>query len=307
MLKLDRLLSITMALLNTKRVGAAELAERFEVSLRTIYRDMESINQAGIPIASFAGQDGGYEIMEGYRLERQSLSLDDFASIYSALRGIQSAADNQDVAGLLDRIGALIPAKSDQKATLSMDLHWLSTPAEKEKIRLLHATIKQNRLLSFEYMDFHGQETKRAIEPMGVYIKGYAWYVWGYCLTRLDLRVFRLSRINHIQQLQETFIRRNMELEDSPNKWVQQDTEPQIEAVLRFNASMKTRVRDVFEPDQIEVEQDGSMKVTCRYFTKEAVLRQVLSYGTEVKLVEPQEIVFQLRSHLAAISRMYEE
>ncbi|RCW48314.1 putative DNA-binding transcriptional regulator YafY [Paenibacillus prosopidis] len=307
MLKLDRLLSITMALLNTKRVGAAELAERFEVSLRTIYRDMESINQAGIPIASFAGQDGGYEIMEGYRLERQSLSLDDFASIYSALRGIQSAADNQDVAGLLDRIGALIPAKSDQKAALSMDLQWLSTPAEKEKIRLLHATIKENRLLSFEYMDFHGQETRRTIEPMAIYIKGYAWYVWGYCLTRLDLRVFRLSRINHLQQLQETFIRRNMELEDSPNKWVQQDAEPQVETVLRFKASMKTRVRDVFDPSQIEVEEDGSMKVTARYFTKEAVLKQVLSYGTEVKLIEPQEMVFQLRNHLAAISRLYDE
>lgn len=306
-MKLDRLLSITMSLLNTKRVSAAELAERFEVSLRTIYRDMESINQAGIPIASFAGQDGGYEIMEGYRLERQSLSLDDFASIYSALRGIQSAVDNQDVTGLLDRIGALIPANLDHKSTLSMDLQWLSRPSEKEKIRLLHATIKDNRLLSFEYMDFHGQETRRKIEPMGIYIKGYAWYVWGFCLTRLDLRVFRLSRINHLQQLQETFVRRNMVLEDSPNKWVQQDTEPQIEAVLRFHASMKTRVRDEFEPNQIVVEEDGSMKVTARYFTKEAVLKQVLSYGTEARLVEPQEIVSLLRSHLVAIASLYEE
>ncbi|WJH35793.1 HTH domain-containing protein [Paenibacillus sp. CC-CFT747] len=106
-MKLDRLLAITMTLLNKTRVSAAELAERFEVTPRTIYRDMEAINLAGIPIVSFAGSDGGYEIMPGYRLDKQLLSMDDFSSIISALRGARSATESTELDRLLERIGAL--------------------------------------------------------------------------------------------------------------------------------------------------------------------------------------------------------
>ncbi|WP_028609822.1 helix-turn-helix transcriptional regulator [Paenibacillus harenae] len=304
-MKLDRLLAITMALLNKKRIGAAELAERFEVSLRTIYRDMEAINASGIPIASFAGLDGGYEIMEGYRLERQSLSLDDFSSIYNALRGVHAVSDDQDIAGLLDRIGALIPSEKEA-GTLNMDLQWLSTPADKEKIRLLHGAIKECRLVAFDYMDYYGQETGRRIEPMGIYLKGYAWYVWGFCLTRLDLRVFRLSRMNQLERQQEVFARRSLVMEDSPGKWQQQETEPEVEVTIRFNVSMKTRVRDEYEPDRIIAMEDGTIKVAARFYSKEAALRRVLGYGTQAKIIEPAELVEQMRNHLSELALLYQ-
>ncbi|MBD2871736.1 helix-turn-helix transcriptional regulator [Paenibacillus arenilitoris] len=306
-MKLDRLLAITMALLNKKRIGAAELAERFEVSLRTVYRDMEAINAAGIPIASFAGLDGGYEIMEGYRLERQSLSLDDFSSIYNALRGMQSVSNDQDIAGLLDRIGSLIPAgKAEEGGTLNMDLQWLSKPADKEKIRLLHGSIKESRLVAFDYMDYYGQETGRRIEPMGIYLKGNAWYVWGYCLTRLDVRVFRLSRINRLERLQEGFSRRPLVLEDSPVKWPQEH-EPRIEATLHFNQSMKTKVRDEFEPEQITALEDGTIKVIARFYSEEAALRRALGYGKDAVIVEPKKLVDAMKAHLADLARLYQQ
>ncbi|GIP28978.1 hypothetical protein J23TS9_41080 [Paenibacillus sp. J23TS9] len=135
-MKLDRLLAITMILLNQPRVSATELAARFEVSLRTIYRDMDAINQAGIPIVSFAGSDGGYEIMSGYRIDKQVLSLEDFSSICTALRGARSATDSTDIDGLLDRIGALMPAPGSLISISSghVDLDFQPEPMVKEKI-----------------------------------------------------------------------------------------------------------------------------------------------------------------------------
>lgn len=109
-MKLDRLLSITMALLGSrKRLTAEDLAERFEVSLRTVYRDIETLSQAGIPIISYPGPDGGYEIMPSYRLDKQMLTLEQLYSLYSAVRGIQTATDNPDLTGLLEKIRLSCP------------------------------------------------------------------------------------------------------------------------------------------------------------------------------------------------------
>lgn len=130
-MKLDRLLAITMTLLNQPRISATDLSKRFEVSLRTIYRDMEAINQAGIPIVSFAGSEGGYEIMQGYRLEKQVLSLEDFSSICSALRGVRSATDQSEIDRLIERIGVLMPEPSTTRDQIYMDLDFKPAPNDK--------------------------------------------------------------------------------------------------------------------------------------------------------------------------------
>lgn len=159
-MKLDRLLAITMALLNQNRISATELAERFEVSLRTVYRDMETINQAGIPIVSFPGADGGYEVMPGYRLDKQVLSLDDFASICTALRGYQSVADNDDIEELLEKIGAINPSSAAKSAQANVSIDYSSSSGEKQTIRSLNAAIHELQVVSFDYIDVSGAETK---------------------------------------------------------------------------------------------------------------------------------------------------
>ncbi|WP_168123807.1 WYL domain-containing protein [Paenibacillus sp. HB172176] len=165
-MKLDRLLAITMALLNQTRVSATDLANRFEVSLRTIYRDMESINQAGIPIVSYPGADGGYDIMSGYRIDKQLLSLDDFTSIITALRGIQSATESPDIESLLERFGALRPPNPSQAVHDhgSVDLDFKLTPNDREKFTVLQNAIKSLRLVRFHYLDGQGNDSERKVE-----------------------------------------------------------------------------------------------------------------------------------------------
>jgi predicted DNA-binding transcriptional regulator YafY len=298
-MKLDRLLAITMTLLNQTRVNATELAERFEVSLRTIYRDMDSINQAGIPIVSFPGSDGGYEIVSGYRLDKQILSLEDFSSICSALRGARSATDNSDIDGLLERIGALMPDKSKSTDTYKLDLDFTPTPNDKDKIAPLHQAIKEFHLVQFDYLDNKGAETNRTIEPMGLFLKGYVWYMYGYCLTRSDKRVFRLTRINQLMSLPRTFVRRNYTLQDVERQFMSQANFAKVSAVLHFSPAVKTRVRDEFGFDTIIVNSDGSLSVNAHYSSTERAIQNILSYSNNVTITEPPELIAELQRHVA--------
>ncbi|MUT68320.1 YafY family protein [Paenibacillus sp. NEAU-GSW1] len=257
-MKLDRLLAITMTLLNQPRVSATDLSKRFEVSLRTIYRDMEAINQAGIPIVSFAGSDGGYEIMQGYRLEKQVLSLDDFSSIYSALRGVRSATDHIEIDRLIERIGALMPGQNTR------DQYYLDfdfKPAPNDKVHM-----------AFKYLDNNGAETERKVEPMGLFLKGYIWYLYGYCLTRMNIRVFRLSRIGQL--------RRDYTLQDVEKQFMNRADFKKVQAVLLFQSEMKTRVRDEFGFDQLLMNSEDTLSLTTFHFDKQDYIDQIKSiYG----------------------------
>ncbi|WP_419875331.1 helix-turn-helix transcriptional regulator [Candidatus Pristimantibacillus sp. PTI5] len=304
-MKLDRLLSITMTLLNQPRVSATELAERFEVSLRTIYRDMDSINQAGIPIVSFPGSDGGYEIMPGYRIDKQILSLDDFSSIISALRGAQSATDSWDIHGLLERIGALLPASSSSVNAGNVDFDFSPVPNDKEKIEPLHKAIKELRLVRFDYLDNKGQQTGRTVEPMGLFLKGYVWYLYGYCLTRQAIRVFRLSRILQLRSLSDSFVRRPYTLQDVEQQFMGQATFTKVRAVLRFHPEAKTRVRDEFGFDKVIDNPDGTMSVITHYSSTERAIRNILSYSSLVTVIEPPDLIEELTRHIKKLAELY--
>ncbi|OBZ17622.1 YafY family protein [Bacillus sp. FJAT-26390] len=304
-MKLDRLLAITMSLLNQTRVSATELAERFEVSLRTIYRDMESINQAGIPIISFPGSDGGYEIMSGYRIDKQVLSFDDFSAICSALRGAKSATDSSDINELLERVGALMPAPASGASSAQVDLDFKPAPNDKEKIEPLHKAIKELKVVRFHYLDNKGQETERTIEPMGLFLKGYVWYVYGYCLTRSDIRVFRLSRMLHLSSLSDTFIRRNYTLQDVERQFMEKADFQKVRAVLRFQPEMKTRVRDEFGYDEVSDHPDGTLSVIAHYSSTERAVRSILSYSSFVLVIEPAELIEELAGHIRKMARIY--
>ncbi|CAG7655060.1 helix-turn-helix transcriptional regulator [Paenibacillus allorhizosphaerae] len=305
-MKLDRLLAITMALLNQPRVSATDLAKRFEVSLRTIYRDMEAINQAGIPIVSFAGSDGGYEIMEGYRLEKQVLSLEDFSSICSALRGVRSATDHSEIDRLIERIGALMPEQNKAEDQIYVDLDFKPAPNDKVHMGPLHQAIRDLQLISFTYLDNKGAETERKLEPMGLFLKGYIWYVYGYCLTRMDIRVFRLSRIGELKILQEHFVRRDFTLQDVEQQFMKRADFKRVQAVLRFQPEAKTRVRDEFGFDKVLVNSDGTLSLTTHFSSMERAIQKILSYGSMVKVMEPPSLIMDMQRQIQKMVELYE-
>lgn len=305
-MKLDRLLSITMALLGSpKRVSASELAERFEVSLRTVYRDIDTLNQAGIPVISYPGPDGGYEIMPSYRIDKQVLTLDQLVSIYTAVQGIQTATDNAGMTELLERIGALLPEFSTHPSSFGLDFGQASNRNVKERIRLLELAVRESRLAQFEYMDNEGRETHRTIEPMGLYLKRSTWYVWGYCRVRSALRVFRVSRMTSLELLPERFERRSLTIEDVDKDRRHLKPPEALEAELCFQPAAKARVRDEFEEDRTTVNTDGTIRTSAHYYTKEQAIQHIISFGVHVKILGPPELVQAFRDHVLRISQLY--
>jgi predicted DNA-binding transcriptional regulator YafY len=310
-LKIQRLLGITMLLLSRKRVGAQELAERFEVSLRTIYRDIEAINAAGIPIASFAGLDGGYEIMDEFRIERQIVTLDDLSSIVTALKGMQSTLQDGQMDHLLAKISALI-AKNEQHRMdeageqLIIGLSpWTRVEADKDKLADLRLAARNRNVVWLTYSNTEGDTEERAVEPIGLAWKGSAWYLYAYCRLRKDCRTFKLSRIRKLRIDMEVFPRRKERLEDLDARWGWRHSQSYITMVLRFHPRVRVRVEEVFGPEKVTAQEDGSLLVRAELPEDNWLYGMLLSYGPDLRVLEPKSLADEISGQARRVVELY--
>nr|WP_255654973.1 YafY family protein [Cohnella sp. REN36] len=318
---MDRLLAITMLLLNRSRVSAKELSERFEVSLRTVYRDLETLGQAGIPIVSYVGVDGGYEIMDRYRLDRQYLTLEEMNAMVVALKGIQSVEgtlEDREISLLLDKVGALL-AKSERERVeetsrqISLDFNpWRSGgEGDKEKLGVARQAIRDGRVIEFAYTGGDGAQTYRSCEPMRVVLKGFIWYVYGYCLKRQDFRIFRLSRIRELRASEETFERRpdpqeGAEIPFSRSAATSWPNGPMVELLLRFAPAAAARAADAFEEREMTAEPDGSVTVRAVRPNQRWLIHHLLGFGTDLKVLAPASVASDVRRIAEEIARLYD-
>lgn len=310
-LKIDRLLAITMLLLNRRRISAKELSERFEVSLRTIYRDVEAINQAGIPVVSYAGLSGGYEIMGQYRLDRQFLSLEELQSIIIGLKGIRASIGDQEISNLLDKVGALV-TKSEQPAAtrlgnqLILDMNpWQNGHHNIEQLTALRTAIKETRLVTFSYMSSQSESSIRTVEPMSIVVKGLGWYLHGYCLLREDFRVFRLSRMHEVDVLLQTFERKSETLEQLDYRWGKRDPSILITLVLHAQPNVRAQIEDYFRPEHVTMQPDGTLVVRSTQPDEPWLHGMLLSYGPSLRIIEPAHIAAAVKEKAEKIVALY--
>ncbi|MEK3884647.1 YafY family protein [Paenibacillus sp. PL2-23] len=310
-MKLQRMLGIIMLLLSRKRVGAQELAKRFEVSLRTIYRDMESINAAGVPIASFAGIEGGYEIMHEYRIERQLVTLDDLTSIVTALKGMQSTLQDEHLDQLLAKMNALIARQEQQRLERTGEQiliglsPWTRVAADRDKLVELRLAARNRQVVWLDYTNPQGDTVERAVEPIGLAWKGSAWYLYAYCRLRNSYRIFKLSRIRKLCVDMEVFPERKERLEDLDADWGRWNAGSYMTIVLRFHPSVKVRVEEFFDSEEIKLEEDGWLLVRSEFPEDEWLYSMLLSYGANVRVLEPLSLADKISSQARRIVEMY--
>jgi len=309
-MKLDRLLAITMLLLNRKRVSAKELSDRFEVSLRTIYRDVETIQFAGIPVVSYPGSTGGYEIMDRYRLDRQFLSIEELNAIVIALKGIRTTMEDREIEPLLDKVGAMLGKSEHDRANaanhLVIDINpWSSGEADKMKLVSLREAIRDQRVIRFSYTSGDGNQSSRSCEPMRLVLKGYVWYVHGYCLLREDFRIFRLTRIRDLEVTGPSFLRRDEPPQGELLRWGRRTHDSMLNLVLHFSPRIRAKVDDYFEPDEIEQQPDGTVVVRTARPDEPWLYTYLLGYGADVRVLEPPEAAAKLRALAEAIVKLY--
>ncbi|OAB34862.1 DNA-binding transcriptional regulator [Paenibacillus macquariensis subsp. defensor] len=292
-MKIDRLLAMTIVLLNRERVSAKELADRFEVSTKTIYRDMETLNQSGIPIVAHQGTSGGFEIMEQYTIARQFLTLNEINTMVSVVKGITGIVDDSKFASLLEKVKALL-SRSDTISTeqstagIIFDFNpWGQSPVERDKVNTLKQAIEETRKVSIQYLNMNGKESERVIEPSALILKGYVWYLHAYCTLRHDFRVFRLSRIHELRTLMEQSVRRETPSLDGYVWEAEWSTDVRHEMILNFHRKVRYRIVDFFDPEMVSVLEDGSVQVMGEFAEDEWFYGMILSYGEHVKVQQP--------------------
>lgn len=300
-LKIDRLLGIIVLLIHRKKMKAADLSRYFEVSERTIYRDIDSLNRAGFPIVSLPGQEGGYELMDGFRLDKSHLTLEDLFSITWSLKSMEQATGFEDISKLISKINKFIDSTPIEDPKIQ--LHFSNA---KNHIQTIYKAIQHSKVIEISYIDHKGKETKRAIEPMGIYLSDSNWYTWAYCLLREELRVFKITRIIEANNTTRSFNRRPFVIEDiDANREKSVKNRTPFTVHLQFKNRTRAKVLDDFREKEITSNQDGTINVVRDYYTMDQAISQILSYGNQVRIIYPKELITKLTKHIEQIKQLY--
>jgi predicted DNA-binding transcriptional regulator YafY len=293
-MRIDRMLSIIVLLLNKERVSARELADKFEVSIRTVYRDIDAINLAGVPVISYQGNNGGFGIMDTFKMDRQLFSVKDMLNVLSALKGINTAFADKELDSAIEKISSLVPKEKSEEISLRLEqiaidiLPWGFTEKQKEYLKILYAAIGDNKLINFSYQNSQGEKSSRTVEPMTLMFKGYAWYLFAFCRLKNEFRFFRISRMKNPKILNQEFIRQKTSYQNfifaNPQKT------KIANLVLKFTSDVRQKIEDYFDAESITYLKNGDLIVKVAFPEDEWVYSFILSYGGFVEVLEPLHI-----------------
>jgi len=274
-----RLFEITYALLNKKAVSARELAAQFGVSTRTIYRDVEALSLAGIPVYTEKGKGGGIRLLPDFVLQKSLLNEQEQNEILSALQGLH-AVKAVDADGILQKLSAVF----NKNVTPWLDVNLIGWSDEAAEIfSLLKNAIFESLIIEFDYYGMDGYMTHRRVEPIQLGFKSRAWYMKGYCLTREDVRLFKLTRVRGLEVTAKHFPPRDIRDEVSPSGQVME--EPLEEIILKIAPEMTYRVFDEFEI--AERQPDGSHIVKISWPQDEWFFGFVFSFVEHIEVLAP--------------------
>lgn len=308
-MKVDRLISIIMVLLEKERIGARELAEMFEVSPRTIYRDIDAINLAGIPIRSVSGVGGGFEIMPAYKLEKKVFSADDLSAILTGLSGLSGMLRGAELTNALAKVRSLIPADRAGDIELRanqirIDLSpWASNRNTQPYLERIKAALQTSRLLRFAYADQHGNETARTVEPYQLVLKGSHWYLQGYCRMREDYRLFKISRMAALEIQDETFAPRAYQ---EPFLDFSEALEAiQTEILIRIHRSVMDQVLDFCDYSHFTPDGDEHYIVRFPFVENDYYYNILFGLGEFCECLKPARVRAEMKRRIENIARLY--
>lgn len=304
-MKLERLISIIYKLLNHEVLSASKLAEEFQVSQRTIYRDIDAICAAGFPVVSYQGTNGGYGIMDGYKMDKTLLGSYDVNSLITVLRSLSTIFEDERAQGTIERLQTIGP--KHHATSLSVDLD--TRRMEPNALRHLHMAIAQRKIVRFDYIDAKNERTTRDMEPLRLHFKHGNWYMYGFCRTRRDYREFRLSRLMNLFVTQETFEEHDKVPEEaalSNNRW-----QGQLEdVVIRVGIEALADAMDQFPHADKQFHADGSMRMRIPVFKPlEArwLWTILLGFGSGTEVLEPPELRGIVKEQLQNALKHYED
>ena len=309
-MKVDRLISIIMILLDKTRIGAQELADMFEVSPRTIYRDIDAINMAGIPICSIPGVGGGFEIMQEYKIDKNVFSTADLSAILTGLTGISDLIRGDELANALAKVRSFIPADRVKDIELKtnqihIDLSpWMGNRNIKSYLDIIKIALQNNKLVSFDYSDRYGNRSARTAEPYQLVLKSSHWYWQGYCRKRNDFRLFKLSRMSNLKIQEDCFTSRDHQKPQLEFSDVLETLQTIIR--IRIHKSIMDRVLDYCTYKNFSPDKDDYWIVNFPFIENEYYYNILFSFGDKCECLEPSHIRTEIKRRIHDIAAIYE-
>lgn len=302
-MKIDRLIGILSILLQKEMVTAPELAEHFEVSRRTINRDIEALCKAGIPIQTTQGVGGGISIMSGYRMDRTILTSKDMQMILAGLRSLDSVGGSSYYSQLMEKIQAGSSELVSGKESVLIDLSSWYKATLAPKISMIQDAIETRHLIKFKYFAPSG-ESERTVEPYYVVFKWSSWYVYGWCLKRKDYRLFKLNRMDKVKLTDKEFECRSVPLPDMSAELLYPRN---IKVRALFDADMKWRLVEEFGMECYSETKDGKLLFEEYYSDLDNLVSWMLTFGDKVEVLEPAEVREKLKEIADNMSRKYKK
>lgn len=293
----SRLFRILYYVLEKGKVTANELSEKFEVSVRTIYRDIDVISSAGIPIYATQGKGGGIEIADDFVLKKSLLSEKEREQILVALKGLEGI-NKQYENELLTKLSAFFKIKNTNWIEVDFT-NWQKDNEYDELFNDIKSAIINKNIIRFTYFSSNEKETSREVKPIRLLFKGWDWYVYTFCLLRNEFRYFKLSRIRDLKILDENF-------EDSYEDVVlikKMEYKDTVHVKLKFDRKVAFRVYD--EMGYIKEDEEGNLYAEIELPNDYNLYNYIFSFGESVEVLEPIEIRNNIRDMINKMSRIY--
>ena len=303
-MKIERLYGITVYLLNHGKTSASELAKHFEVSLRTIQRDMDSLCLAGIPVISTTGAAGGYEISDRFRLDKEFATSDDYSYILTALQGLVSATRDPKVKHILEKI-VRVSEPCDYGIILDFSV---LREEDQGTLQMLQTAVKRKKAVDFMYTNNNNETRRHCVEPIAVLYRWYAWYLLAFSNVKKDYRTYKLVRMSNVRITDKPFTREHEPADMILKKTEQTDTRQYIEIRIKCKEAAKARVREYLKGTVIEELADGDVVMKATVVENEQLwIGFLLSLGDQVEVIAPESIRGRILGSAERIISLYKK
>lgn len=297
-MKDNRLFRILYYILEKEKVTANELAEKFEVSVRTIYRDIDSISSVGVPIFTTQGKGGGIKIDNEFILNKSLFDANEKEQIIAALQGLEKTNEAYK-SELITKLSALFKIKNSNWIEIDFT-SWGSNNTYQDLFNALKTTIINKNIISFSYNSSKAEKINRKVKPIRLLFKEQDWYLYAFCLLRNDFRYFKLSRmkdlevlaINYEDNFENVVLKKGLKYENIVN------------IKLKFDKSVAFRVYDEFNEAIVEDEK-GNLYVEMKIPNNYKLYNYIFSFGSNVEILEPKEIRNQFKNMINEIAKKY--
>jgi len=301
-MKIDRQIGILSVLLQKDVVTAPYLADLFEVSRRTINRDIEDLCKAGIPIMTRQGVNGGISIIENYKLDKTLFTNAEMQDILAGLRSLDSVNHTNRYGKLMEKLSAGSSDIMVGNQSVLIDLSSWYKDSLAPKIESIRTAIDTCRELEFVYYS-PKDESVRRIEPYYLIFRWTNWYVWGWCKKREDFRMFKLNRMENVKITAREFMKRQVPIPDLSNERIFPGG---IKVKALFEPECKWRLVEEFGSGSFKEQEDGRLLFQADYTDKENLVTWLLTFREKAELLEPKEIRAEIKESIEKMKRKYE-